>query len=160
MIRTAFYPCCGTDITVPRQLLCGIVERIVFCDVHPHLTRWAAAAPKFQSPEAEFVVGDAREVVAQIPVINVLFYRRDSLGEGGSGVFVLGDVFLRDLISRFPQAGGLIVSDGSNSRGGNFKRMIRKNGLLKFERSFSVAASQPFIQEHGLWCIEVGASPV
>ena len=74
-------------------------------------------------PRPSFKIGDAREIISNIAVIDVLFYRRDSNGEGGSGLFVLGDAFLPHILKRFPSEGGLIITDGSNSRGSNFKRM-------------------------------------
>jgi hypothetical protein len=40
-------------------------------------------------PIASFVVAVVREDLPKLPLIDVLFCRRDSPGEGGSGVFVL-----------------------------------------------------------------------
>src|SRR5229473_455412 len=56
-------------------------------------TRWRriVSNAEINSPAATFLVRDVREVVDRLPIINVLFYRRDSAGEGGSGVFLLGD---------------------------------------------------------------------
>lgn len=50
---------------------------------------------------ARFIVGDVREVLPKLPSIDVLFYRRDSSGEGGSGVFVLGDSVLPSCLADF-----------------------------------------------------------
>ncbi len=47
-----------------------------------------------------------RLVLRELEQLHVLFYRGDSAGEGGSGVFVLGDSFLPHLLERFPQEGG------------------------------------------------------
>ena len=95
--------------------------------------------------------------IPALPVIDVLFYRRDSAGgEGGSGLFVLGDVFLRPFLEKFSTDGGLIITDGSNSRGGNFKKMTRISGLSKFSREFKAAKTQPLLEQHRLWVIEVG----
>ena len=90
-----------------------------------------------------------------LDTIDVLFYRRDSEGEGGSGLFVLGDVFLRPLLKRFAPKGGLIVTDGSNSRGSNFERMVRSTGLVKHGWRFSASPYQPFRPQHGLWRLSV-----
>lgn len=157
-MKTAFYPCCETDVVTPVTLMRGYVDRIVFCDVRDKLHEWKRRQPREISegmPTSDFVVDDAREVILQLPVINVLFYRRDSNAEGGSGLYVLGDVFLRPLMEKFSMSGGYIFTDGSNSRGGNFKRMIRKSGMEKFGRRFSATTEQPYLDEFGLWRIWV-----
>jgi len=159
MIKTAFYPCCDRDIIEPLHLLSGYVDKIIFCDINPRLkTSWNRLLPKGTKsnlPMAEFIVGDAKEVCSRLPGVNILFYRRDSTGEGGSALFVLGDIFLRPLLQHFPSNGGFIFTDGSNSRGGNFKKMIRRNGLVKHGWKFSTTAEQPYINPYGLWRISV-----
>ena len=114
-------------------------------------------------PVARFIVGDVREVLPNLSTIDVLFYRRDSDGEGGSDVFVLGDSILPLILNRFPSAGGLIISDGSNSRGGNFRKMKRQSGLRKHGWNFVRLTDQPLADTHGLWVTSVtpasGASP-
>jgi hypothetical protein len=82
-------------------------------------------------------------------------YRRDSDGEGGSGIFVLGDSVLPLILKRFPSEGGLIISDGSNSRGGNFRKMKRHSRLHKHGWNFVKLADQPLVDTHGLWFISV-----
>lgn len=157
-MKTAFYPCCETDVVVPVTLMQGYVDRIIFCDIRERLHTWKRKLSKGTvegAPASEFVVGDAREVILQIPAIDVLYYRRDSNGDGGSGLFVLGDEFLRPLMSRFSKSGGYIFTDGSNSRGSNFKRMIRKSGMEKFGRRFSATAEQPYLENYGLWRIQI-----
>lgn len=161
-MKTAFYPCCETDVVTPVKLMRGYVDRIVFCDVREQLHKWKLRQPKEVAegiaegmPVSEFVVGDAREVIRQVPVIDVLYYRRDSDGEGGSGLYVLGDVFLRPLMEKFSKSGGYIFTDGSNSRGANFKRMIRKSGMEKFGRRFCATTEQPYLDVFGLWRIWV-----
>src|SRR5271165_6726796 len=132
--RVAFYPCCGLDIKRPLELLCPYDDEVVFCDTNKSLlSRWQKSVDTTETalPRPSFMRDDVREVISRVALINVLFYRRDSSGEGGSGVFVLGDSILPHVLRRFPQEGGLIITDGSNSRGGNFKRMIRANGVCK-----------------------------
>lgn len=161
-MRTAFYPCCNSDIEEPLRLLSGYVDKVIFCDINPRLSsRWERTPHKaadIKLPSAEFVTGDAKDVCLRLPVIDVLFYRRDSTGEGGSALFVLGDMFLRPLLQHFPSNGGLIFTDGSNSRGGNFKKMVRRNGLIKHGWKFSTTPEQPYLDQHGLWKISV--SPI
>ena len=154
----AFYPCCAADIFDPCRILNGMAAEIVFCDVDDRLrVKWqelAATAP-LGSPKATFVIGDALGVVKEMPRIDILFYRRDSDGEGGSGVYVLGDQFLRKLALKFPSQGARIITDGSNSRGSNFGRMIRKRGLAKHGWRFFPEAEQPFLTGYGLQVIGV-----
>lgn len=158
-MKTAFYPCCNTDIEVPLKILSNYVDKIIFCDIDPRMrSRWERTLGEITDnhlPKAEFIVGDANEVCLGLPKIDVLFYRKDSTGEGGSGLFVLGDMFLRPLLQNFPSHGGQIFTDGSNSRGGNFKKMIRANGLIKHGWKFSTALEQPYLDQHGLWKISV-----
>lgn len=106
-------------------------------------------------PTATFVIGDVREVLPKLPTISVLFYRSDSEGEGGSGVFILGDSVLPLILERFPVEGGLIITDGSNSRGNNFRKMIQQNGLIKHGWKFTKLPEQPLAASHGLWLISV-----
>ena len=56
-------------------------------------------------PIASFVVAVVREDLPKLPLIDVLFCRRDSPGEGGSGVFVLGDSILLLMIESLSERG-------------------------------------------------------
>jgi hypothetical protein len=161
--RVAFYPCCGLDIERPLQLLRPYADEVIFCDINKSLQpRWERRlnALRPPGPRPTFLIGDVRQVISQITWINVLFYRRDSDGEGGSGVFVLGGSFLPQLLQRFPPDGGLIITDGSNSRGGNFKRMIRPNGMSKHGWIFCKSAEQPYLESDGLYLITVAPAEV
>jgi hypothetical protein len=157
--RIAFYPCCASDVEEPLTILSGIVDEVVFCDNNPKLASgWRGATTGINHPKASFRVGDARKVVGDLPVIDALFYRRDSEGEGGSRIFVLGDSFLSLVLKKFNPAGGLIITDGSNSRGGNFKKMCRRSGLEKLGWRFSAATDQPLMKPHGLLVVSVTVS--
>lgn len=159
--RVAFYPCCHEDIEKPRLLLAGIVDEIIFCDTNTFLPeRWArreqSEGPSL--PKTTLRLNDLRDEVNHIPVIDVLFYRRDSPGEGGSGVYVLGDSVLPSILRRMNPSGGLIITDGSNSRGSNFKRMKRRSGLIKHGCRFGAPEEQPFLEKYKLWKIRVTPS--
>lgn len=158
-MRIAFYPCCAEDFEMPTRLLSDYVDHIFFCDKNPTIR-----SPKNSrqvTATVQLIRAPAQDAVRTIPPINVLFYRRDNPeGEGGSGLFVLGDVFLRPLMGNFCIDGGLLITDGSNSRGGNFKKMISASGLQKFNRHFSASSHQPLLSEYGLWCIDVSAHQV
>jgi hypothetical protein len=157
-MAVAFYPCCGDDIRKPLILLRHYVDEVIFCDIDKRQSRtWrkVVADAETNLPVATFVLGDVKQIVHILPTINLLFYRRDSAGEGGSSVFVLGDSVLPLILRRFPVEGGLIITDGSNSRGGNFNRMIRSRGLTKHGWKFSIASKQPFMDGHRLHVINV-----
>lgn len=156
--RVAFYPCCRLDILRPLEILKPYADEVIFCDtdirlaaVHQSLI---AKRPNV-APRARVQYGEARHTVEEIDHIDVLFYRCDGVGEGGSGLFVLGDSFLPVILARFRSNGGLIITDGSNSRGSNFKRMIRKSGLVKHGWRFETLAQQPYLKTDGLYCIQV-----
>ena len=110
-------------------------------------------------PRPSFLIDDIRKAILRVALINGLFYRRDSSAEGGSGVFVLGDSFLPHIWRRFSAEGGLIITDGANSRGGNFERMIRPKGLNKHGWLFTKSANQPYIESDRLYIVEVAPAP-
>jgi hypothetical protein len=155
--RIAFYPCCASDAEEPRILLRDYADEIIFCDIKGKRVHRRTNVVRGQSglPTSTFIVGDVREIVPNLPSISALFYRRDGVGEGGSGVFILGDSVLPRILKRFPAEGGLIITDGSNSRGGNFRKMIRQNGLNKHGWNFAKLAEQPLVDTHRLWLISV-----
>jgi len=134
-LRTAFYPCCGEDIEVPLQILQPYVDRVIFCDNSLcSIEAYNAIQLKMEVGllKVRFISGSVVDVLKTIQRIDVLFYRCDSNGEGGSGVFVLGNWILQMVLDRMPLSGGMIITDGSNSRQSNFPKMIRKQGLEKF----------------------------
>lgn len=153
----AFYPCCCRDVVEPVDLVQPYAERIVFCDIDNRLeSEWQVQNPRLpSSAQVEFRLDDARNVIASMAKIDVLFYRGDSEGEGGSGLFVLGDSVLPSILAKFPSRGGLIITDGSNSRGSNFKRMIRRSGLRKHGWIFNLAQARPLLESPGLHIITV-----
>lgn len=156
--KVAFYPCCRLDFERPLQILAEYADEVVFCDIDIRIAaeqQILIAKRSNTSPRARVQCGDAREVVKEVQQIDVLFYRRDGVGEGGSGLFVLGDSFLPDILARFPTSGGLIITDGSNSRGSNFRRMIRRSGLEKHGWRFFAPVIQPLLSSDGLYVIEV-----
>jgi hypothetical protein len=159
--KVAFYPCCHRDIEEPLALLKPFADEVVFCDINSALLPWwrESISSLLDGPHASFLIGDVRTVVASVEVIDVLFYLGDSPGEGGSGVFVLGDSFLPIILERFHPKGALIITDGSNSRGSNFERMIRKNGMTKHGWSFKRFGDQPYMERYGLHIVEVKPIP-
>lgn len=78
-MKTAFYPCCAGDIEEPRTLVRKYADEIIFCDLKskPLRRRKSGGGGQNGLPTATFVAGDVREIVLNLPTINVLFYRRD-----------------------------------------------------------------------------------
>lgn len=153
--RVAFYPCCARDITAPCELLRGLVHEIIYCDLKRPGVLQQSVSKSF--PRVTFVCGNAIDVLVTIPIIHVLFYRRDSGGEGGSGQYILNKRWLAAITRRMPDSGGLIITDGSNSGNAMFRRMTRVQGFNSKALGcrFMPAAQQPWIQSLGLHIIEV-----
>jgi hypothetical protein len=152
----AFYPCCGSDVSEPRRLLAQYVDEIIFCD-RRSFGAWSVQDDWPGLAAAHFMTGDARDVIGTLPPISLLFYRKDSTGEGGSGIFILGKQWLREILRHFPASGGLIITDGSNSGGGMFRKMTRPSGHTKsaWGWKFHPAPDQELLHSHRLHKIEV-----
>lgn len=130
-LRTAFYPCCGTDFGVPIKLLRPFSDRIIFCDINLEVKEtYEKIISKRITNNANYklIIDSAHNAINRIQKIDVLFYRCDSGGEGGSNVRVLGDRFLSLVLARMPLSGGLIITDGSNLRFGGIKKFLRESG--------------------------------
>lgn len=112
--RAAFYPCCACDIEEPRRMLAHLVDEIYFCDLR-RCRKWDDVTDVPGLPKATFVQGDAREKIRELQSITLLFYRRDGIGESGSGLKIVGKELLPQILSRFAPSGGHILCDGSNS---------------------------------------------
>jgi hypothetical protein len=93
-------------------LLAGLVEEIVYCDIR-RPRGFRHPKPTDGLPSVAFVQRSLNDYVDSLPVVHVLFYRRDSTGEGGSGLFILGKEWLPRILQHSPDEGGLIVTDGS-----------------------------------------------
>jgi hypothetical protein len=87
---------------------------------------------------------DIREALEQIPHIDVFFYRRDGTPEGGSGVYVLGKYLMPLILAKMTRDPSLFVTDGSNSRGGTFRKMKRNSGLITCGKHITKRSEQRF----------------
>ena len=90
----AFYPCCGVDIEQPLMLLENYVDEVVFCDMEKRLSshwRQVAADAVNNLPSATFRVGDLTQIANELPIINLLFYRRDSAGANSASAIAPSD---------------------------------------------------------------------
>lgn len=154
--RVAFYPCCGDDISAPRCLLSDLVDEIIYCDLRKPKS-WEQELGKGINPKVSFVQKDVREVIADLPTLGILFYRRDSPGEGGSGIYILGKQWLEEILAHFPSYGGFIITDGSNSGSGLFRKMIRPCGYTRalWAWHFQLSDDQPWLESLGLCKIKV-----
>jgi hypothetical protein len=122
--RIGFYPCCCDDIEEPRRFLAPLVDEILFCDIK-RCKAWDHVRDEEGLPKATFIQGDVRELIATLPPLRVLFYRNDSNGESGSGLHIVGRIWLPKILARFDWAGGWIFSDGANSNGGkSFQKLL------------------------------------
>ncbi len=137
--RIAFYPCCGKDIVKPLRLLRNRADVLICCDIRPIVVDSGD-----REQQLIFVREDARSIIEKIQRIDILFYRNDSMGEGGSGIPVLGDAFLPKIVEKMHPERAWIITDGSNSRGKHFERMQRTNGLKRHGKWFRLAEEQPF----------------
>lgn len=154
-MRTAFYPCCGSDFEYPSQLLSGMVDRIIFCDIHQECSkRLERFKGQIGAVEVEFIAGDVRGIIGQMGKIDVFFYRGDSRGEGGSGVYILAKKFVDTLAKHFGEE-ALIITDGRNSGDKLFQRMIRPEGYIRLGRHYQpkLGVAQP--NSEGLYTIQV-----
>ena len=117
--RTGFYPASARDHLEPLQMLKGWVDHLIFCDIWrvPQsrlVLRELRATIETQSlPEASFILGDALTVLAFIKPVDVFLLRRDSSGEGGSGLALLQEARIR-LVLNVIKPGGLLVTDKPN----------------------------------------------
>lgn len=154
-MRTAFYPCCGTDFEYPAKFLSGLVDRIIFCDnQHSCTKKFANHKGQIGNVAVEFIEGDVREVINQIGRINVFFYRGDSQGEGGSGVYVLAKEFIDNLSTHLNNE-ALIVTDGRNSGDKFFQRMIRPEGYIRLGKHYFPKAGLAQPNSEGLYTVQV-----
>lgn len=143
MRRIGFYPCCASDIREPSIALTGLVDEIVFCDKRRYLRDDQALGT--DGPCRSFWRMDLRDALTKIPHIDVFFYRRDGTSEGGSGVFVLGREVFPIVLSKMKAEHCLILTDGSNSRGGTFRKMQRISGLISCGKHITKRSEQRFL---------------
>ena len=132
-------------------------EKIIFCD-KGNYSFLEFQKIKSLIPKAEFIQGDAIETLLTISNLDVFFYRLDSNGEGGSGIYFFSNQHFEKIVSRLSPNGGFIISDGSNRRGPYWKKLNRTNGGELLGRHFKKRhdISYPHLRGNGkIVCIEV-----
>ncbi|NDD13804.1 MAG: hypothetical protein EB072_14435 [Betaproteobacteria bacterium] len=157
-MRNALYPCCGTDFEIPSTLLRSYADTVIFCDTNKRNRQkfkdWHADSSSAILIQTNFECIDVWDFLGTCSKLSAFFYRRDSSGEGGSGVPVFSDEFLEVLMAKFEDT-GYILSDGSNSVGGMFRAMIRISGLDRFGFRFRTVKEQPLLENFGLYLVKV-----
>jgi len=153
--KIAFYPCCGKDFAIPVKILASLVDEIIFCDIRKIHEFYKLNLNRFDI-KIKFIQGDVRRVIFEIPRIKVFFYRGDSAGEGGSGVYLLRKRWLKHIIDKFADREGLLITDGSNS-GHLFKKIIRHSKYFyeNWNTQFELCPEQPWLDKYGLYKVKV-----
>ena len=114
--RTGFYPVCAGDHLEPLRMLKGHVDRLVFCDKkrlpmgrinHRDIIQ---IAKEEGLPQPVFISGDALSMIAMLKPVDLFFIRRDTGGEGGSGLDLLGTERLPIVLDMI-KPGGTLVTD-------------------------------------------------
>ena len=131
--KIAFYPCCADDFEESYAILDDLADEIIYCGLSKSAQRTFNEKYKF-FPKAKFILTDAVEAIKEINCIDVFFYRKDSNGEGGSAIYFFGDKIFPFIVEKLNKNGSLIISDGSNARGSNWRKMNSKNGAELYGR--------------------------
>lgn len=159
MERIAFYPACASDFSVPAIVLAELADQIIFCD---HIARdkeaFDAAKAFSKSIVLTYIQGDEHQILGQLPRIDVVFHRQDSID--GSGITVLRKTFLARTLAKMPRdSGGIFLTDYCLLWGNEVRRLRRPAGISRY-RGWNLIQSenQPFETDHGLWVVE--ARPV
>lgn len=148
MTKIAFYPCCADDFEESYAILSELADEIIYCDLNKSAhKRFNEKQGSF--PKAQYILRDAVETIKEMDCIDVFFYRKDSSGAGGSCIFFFGDKIFPFIVEKLNKNGALIISDGSNARGSNWRKMSRKNGVKLYGRNFKPADEQKYLECRG-----------
>ena len=148
MTKIAFYPCCADDFEESYAILDELADEIIYCDLNKYSQkRFLQQRSSF--PKAHFILKDAIEAIKEMDCIDVFFYRKDSSGTGGSCIFFFGDKIFPSIVEKLNKNGALIISDGSNARGSNWRKMSRKNGVEFYGRYFKLSEEQLYYHFRG-----------
>ena len=159
MLKTAFYPCCGMDVKFPVKLLSERISDFYFCDIQ--LDKYKRSERFLKnldtSVKLNFLSENVWKAVLNLPQIDILFYRRDGMSEGGSGVEILFDEFLSLIFKKLPCEGGTIITDGSNaSRDYRYDLMLE--GEIKINRFHITKSKSQLFKKFNLFEFDVRPS--
>ena len=158
--RTGFYPACARDYLEPLKLLNGLVDHLIFCDIRV-VPNFRLAIEELREtilsqelPEASIFLGDALSALSCIKPVDVFFLRRDSSGEGGSGLALLHADRIR-LVLNVIKPGGLLVTDKPNGFLWLIRMLSGKSPSYPVDdRTLHLSTEQPWA-EHGLYAVTV-----
>jgi hypothetical protein len=148
--RTGFYPACEYDYLEPLQLFKEWVDVFYFCDIrltNSHVSKINFASKKANEkglPTPSLLCIDAVQAIRHLRPVDLFFQRRDSHGEGGSGLFLLGNQQLPFVVAMV-KANGLIVTDCSYI--GSWLTNLKSNRESSLEvagRNIKLLESQPW----------------
>lgn len=159
--RIAVYPCCESDIAEPTRIIkkAGLADQVIFCDKKKNFrsrapgvqgAAWSNPKTKFfhnavkqnLSLPCSFVQGDFRATLDELPIFDVFFYRRDSQREGGSGLWMFGDILFPRILGKMLGRRSYIISDGSNDQHNIFKEIQAPGGFKIYGRHFQLHKQQ------------------
>ena len=151
--RTAFYPASARDYLEPLQLLNGFVDQLIFCDIQKTpqgprgLQELRAIVAAQCLPDPSFFLGDALTALACLRPVDIFFVRRDSSGEGGSGLALLHTERIR-LVLNMIKPGGLLVTDKPNGFLWLTRMLSGKSPSYPVEeRTLYLSAEQPWANQ-------------
>ena len=153
--RTGFYPVCARDYLEPMRLLKGCIDEFIFCDIMcmpksiATLNELRQIAKVEGLPNPSIMIGDALVAMRVLKPVDLFFLRRDSDGEGGSELNLLGPGRLPDVVEMI-QPDGLLVTDRACGRSwfDDFEKG-RRNPYRVKNREIHLSIEQPW-REHGL----------
>ena len=147
--RTGFYPVSARDYLEPLQMLKGRIDHLLFCDIRcvpqgrRELLALREAVARQGLPEPSFFLGDALAALECQRPVDLFFLRRDSGGEGGSALYLLGPEKL-PLVLNSVKPSGLLVTDERNGFGWFRELVSGQLGEYRVnDRAIRLAASQP-----------------
>jgi hypothetical protein len=160
-IRTGFYPVCARDYVEPLRLLKGWIDELIFCDImcmpksSAALDELRHLAKEEKLPNPSILTGDALVAMRVLKPVDLFFMRRDSDGEGGSELNLLGPDRLPDVVKKI-KPDGLLVTDRACGRGwfDDFEKG-RRNPYRVKNRDIYLSVEQPW-RENGLLSFVVG----
>ncbi len=158
--RVGFYPVSARDYLEPLQILKGWVDKMVFCDIKcsPRNSRELAELRKIAMdnglPDPSFFLGDALFAMESLRPVDLFFLRRDSDGEGGSELYLLGPDKL-PMVLNMINSGGFLITDVNNGRDWFADFMDGKISFLQAgSKEIRLAEVQPW-REQGLLVFNV-----
>ena len=151
--RIGFYPACGRDVRASAAILEPFVDRILYCDIDERLILyWDRLRPRLPPTLAcEFVCGDAPSVLVGTSRITVAFQRRDSID--GSRLSIVRGRLMMAILDKFPEHGGVFITDGSNCWPKEFRRLTCQSGVTRYGWRLRPSPDQPLLDSAGLWMI-------